>query len=473
VVDELAPKLAFITLGCPKNEVDTNLMRRAVENAGYFTHEYSAADLELASADVAQFDALVVNTCSFIQEATEASIEAIFDALNLERKVNDRSESQEAESGAPAVIVAGCIVNRYANDLRQEMPEVAGFVKVGDTDALLEILIARLPAGLDHAVKREQDTIRSYEYLRIADGCNRKCSFCTIPDIRGSYVSQAPDLVIKQAKDALSRGARELVVIAQDIGRYGSDLGLEVTLLALLESLVRLPGLKRLRLMYLQPEGLSNELIEFMAENEVVVPYLEIPLQHINPRILRAMGRNPRDVVSFAQQVRKARTLMPELAVRTTLIAGFPDESEEEFEELCNFVEEVSVDYLGVFPYSPEEGTRAAELPGQLTDSVRLERAQIIRDLADQIAWQRIADRVGQSAEVLIEDHDTEEGVLIARAAFQAPDIDGIVRVEAPAGMAQEDFFRRYELGSYLQVRFTDAILYDLDAVIIPTKERV
>ncbi|MCL2403368.1 MAG: 30S ribosomal protein S12 methylthiotransferase RimO [Coriobacteriia bacterium] len=447
------PTVAFTTLGCPKNEVDTDLMRKAVEAAGYYSSEYSD---EVGNSA----DAIVVNTCSFIQEATEASIEAIFDALALTLPSGSATQKER-----PPVIVAGCIVNRYAEDLSEEMPEVTAFIKVGDTDALVKVLRDCLPAASQLPIVRAETEARSYEYLRIADGCDRKCTFCTIPSIRGSYVSREPEDILTQAQALVDAGTYELIVIAQDISRYGTDLETDTNLIHLLNQLAVIPKLKRLRLMYLQPEGLTDELLQTMAKHSTIVPYLEIPLQHIASRILKAMGRNPRDVENFQVQLAKARELMPDLTVRTTLIAGFPGETAEEFNQLCVFVEEASFDYVGVFPYSPEDETRAAELPDQLDDSLRLERAQYIRDLADQIGWQSTADRIGQELEVLVEGHDSAEGVLVARAAHQTPDIDGIVRITPPKDSSIEDFFATYEVNSYLKVEFVDSLLYDMDAI--------
>ena len=471
------PIVAFTTLGCPKNEVDTDLMRVAAEAAGYYTREFN-------SENTTSYDAIVVNTCSFIQEATEASIEAIFDTLAL---------------GDVPVVVAGCIVNRYADDLSQEMPEVKAFIKVGDCEALVRILADCLPLKSATPVVRDSLPPRSFEYLRIADGCDRKCSFCTIPSIRGSYTSREPEDILAQAHSLVAAGTRELIVIAQDIGRYGSDLAMPATtatattstpLIDLLEQLAAIPHLKRLRLMYLQPEGLTDELLQTMAKHPTIVPYLEIPVQHVAARILKAMGRNPRDVEGFEARLVKARKLMPSLSVRTTLIAGFPGESHQESAQLRNFVERIGFDYVGVFPYSPEEGTRAAKLPDQLDEACRLERAQELRDFADSIGWQRAANRIGDTAEVLIEGYDPVDDVLIGRSSFQTPDIDGIVRVELPdefkhvnfsseveAAADAEDFARKQDIlakyyNRYLRVQFTDAILYDMDAAIVSDSDK-
>jgi ribosomal protein S12 methylthiotransferase len=484
------PTVAFVTLGCPKNEVDTDLMRAAVEEAGYYSCEYLSEQTE-DSKQTESVDAIVVNTCSFIQEATEASIEAIFDALEsspsfasfaisttsdteksplLPSKADNKQcpKTKSTTISKPPVIVAGCIVNRYADNLAEEMPEIAAFIKVGDTEALVNALAKCLPVSSPTPIQRQKSKVRSFEYLRIADGCDRKCSFCTIPNIRGAYTSREPQDILKQARQLVAAGTLELIVIAQDISRYGTDLDADTDLIKLLNQLAAIPKLKRLRLMYLQPEGLSDELIKTMAQHPSIVPYLEIPLQHIAPRILKAMGRSPRAVEKFEQQLAKARKLMPELSVRTTLIAGFPGETAEEFDQLCSFVERANLDYVGVFPYSPEEGTVAAELPCQLDDETRLGRAQRLRDLADNSGWQRAAERIGQRVEVLIEGHDLDEGTLVGRAAFQTPDIDGIVRIAVPEAVPVEEFFSAHKSNTYLEVEFTDAILYDMDGTIIP-----
>ncbi|MCL2525809.1 MAG: MiaB/RimO family radical SAM methylthiotransferase [Coriobacteriia bacterium] len=494
--------VAFTTLGCPKNEVDTDLMRAAVERAGYYTQIYDPADASQLEGELPA--AIVVNTCSFIQEATEASIEAIFDALNIVTPRSDAGSLHPAVTdgragtlaltkvgvkGAgsrPVVIVAGCIVNRYADELAEEMPEVAAFIRVGDCDTLVTTLTTHLPHHAEGPLQRVGESARSYQYLRIADGCDRKCTFCTIPAIRGPYTSRSPEDILDQARRLVAAGTRELVVIAQDIGRYGSDFTADSTLGTprsdagsgergrsplheLLEQLAVIPGLVRLRLMYLQPEGLTDELLDVMARHEAIVNYLEIPLQHASPRILKAMGRHPRDVAAFPQQLEKARALLPGLTVRTTLIAGFPAETQEEFDQLCTFVEDCQFDYVGVFPYSPEEGTRAAQLPDQLDDATRLERAQIVRDIADGIGWIRSSERVGQTAQVLVEGYSADEGVLIARAAFQTPDIDGIVRIDLgdeAEKLSTEDYLQNWH-NRYHEVQFTDTILYDMDAVLV------
>ena len=310
-----------------------------------------------------------------------------------------------------------------------------------------------------HHSAQDDSYVRPFAYLKIADGCDRHCSYCTIPSIRGPYRSTPLDELLAQAREHIAAGTRELILIAQDTGRYGLDLEEPSSLIVLLDALTRLPGLKRLRLMYLQPEGLTDELLAFMAAHEVIVPYLEVPLQHASLEILRSMGRRPSDAQLFEKQIAQARALMPDIALRTTLIAAYPGETQEQFDELCAFVKRVGFDYVGVFAYSPEEGTAAAHLPAQHTPETRRQRAQILRDLADEIGWQKAANRVGKHCEVLIEGHDEEEEeCYYGRAPFQTPDIDGIVYV---AGLDA------LPLNSYQAVELKASMLYDLEGEII------
>ncbi|MCL2679911.1 MAG: 30S ribosomal protein S12 methylthiotransferase RimO [Coriobacteriia bacterium] len=456
-----APAIAFTTLGCPKNEVDTNLMRTATQAAGYLTTD-----------QIPGADAIVVNTCAFIKEASETSIDAIFEALNT--KGNSKTAGEHVQI---PVIVAGCLVNRYPDDLPAELPEVAACIKVGDCDALLTALQSTVPVvdKLRQPVVTAR-TPRSYEYLRIADGCDRHCSFCTIPRIRGPYTSRPPADIVSQARAFVAAGSSELILIAQDIGRYGSDLATPTNLVSLLQQLAEIPGLGRLRLMYLQPEGLSDQLLATMARYPAIVPYLEVPLQHSSPRILQAMGRNPQDVEVALRQLTRARQLMPELSIRTTLIAGFPGETQEEFDQLCDFVRRNNFDYVGVFPYSPEEGTPAAALPDQLSKELRLQRAQQLRDVADQVGHQRMTRHIGTQISVLVEGYDCDDQVTIARAAFQAPDIDGVVRIvapdsdgpySAPSTSSAATDTHPLPVNRLVKVRVHDVILYDLEAEML------
>lgn len=292
----------------------------------------------------------------------------------------------------------------------------------------------------------------------IADGCDRKCSYCTIPAIRGAYRSKTPDEVLAKARDLVESGVRELVLIAQDTTAYGHDLAGRPTLAALVARICDETDVAWLRLMYLQPEGVTDELIEVIASHPQVLRSLEMPLQHSSAALLRAMQRAG-GRAQFTKLIARLRKRLPGLALRTTLIAGFPGESEADFADLLDFVRELRFDYVGVFPFSPEDQTQAAGLPDQIDEELRLARAQQLRDLADEIGWERAAAHVGQLVEVLIEGFDEEEGVWLARAPFQAPDIDGVVRIaRPPAGAATS-----LQPGDRVELMIEDALLYDLE----------
>jgi ribosomal protein S12 methylthiotransferase len=377
----------------------------------------AASDYEL-SDQVADADVVVVNTCAFIQTATEASLETILDLIE-ERRVSAKRDRRRL------LLVTGCLVNRYDPDeLAAEMPEVNAFVPLEGEHDLLP-LIERLTGQPAHSATEDAPSVTAQTplrhsgpdpqsprnpstlpvgasaYLMIADGCDRACSYCTIPGIRGPYRSKTPDELVAETRDLLARGAREIVLIAQDTTAYGHDLPDRPTLATLVTRLCTETELQWLRLMYLQPEGVSEELIDAVACNPQVVHSFEMPLQHVSARILRAMKRAG-SKAQFEDLIAGLRQALPDLALRTTLITGFPAETEEEFHDLLDFVEQMRFDYVGVFPFSPEDGTPAAKLPGQLDEDLRLERAQKLRDRADSIGWERAAAHVGEVVEVLV-----------------------------------------------------------------------
>ena len=473
-----ARSVAFVTLGCAKNEVDTAHMRERVEAAGHAVVD-----------DPALADAVVVNTCSFIQAATEESIEAAFDVAGLPRM----------EDGSAALVVAGCMPARYGEALEDELSEARAFVPCAREDDIVQVLesvFAQLPesapgvpgavgggragagdgnapaaagdgaaeggAGVqpDGGFPAEADAAGGAgvpagargpvsAYVKISDGCDRFCSYCTIPLIRGRYRSFPLADVCAEVDAHVARGVREIVLVAQDTGRWGTDFDAPSSLAALLSALAERHPRTWFRVMYVQPEGVDDALLDAVAAHANVCPYFDVPLQHVDPELLSAMNRRG-SRAEFENLARRIRERVPGAVLRTTLIAGFPGETEEQFQSLCDFVEDAPFDYVGVFAYSREEGTRAFGLPGQLDEDEKAERAQRLRDVADAACLPRIAARVGREMDVLVEGRE-EDGQLFGRAMCQAPEVDGVVYLDAG------------EVGQVVRVRIVDTLLYEME----------
>jgi len=431
-----APSVTFITLGCPKNEVDTDRMRAAIESSAY------SLATEPEDADV-----VVVNTCSFIADATEESVNTIMDVA---------AQWLPAKQGRH-IVVAGCMPARYGDELTGAMPEVSAFVPVAEEGALLEVLarITGVDSGTAGAGSGPARTAGGPSaYLRISDGCHRDCAYCTIPSIRGAYVSTGLAEIVSEAEELVSLGARELVLIGQDITAYGRDLPGSETLADLVRAVAAVPGVDWLRLMYIQPDGVTDELLAAIAENPNVCHYLDVPLQHASKPVLRAMRRSG-DAESFLQMIARIRAVLPDVVLRTTLIAGFPGETTADIRALQAFMRAAQFDYVGVFVYSPEDGTVAAALPNQVPLRTRKARAQRLRDLADEVGFERAAARVGDTVEVLVEGVDEDDGVTIGRWRGQAPEIDGMVLLDSG------------EAGQIVSARIFDTLGFDLEGEVI------
>ncbi|MEG0302356.1 30S ribosomal protein S12 methylthiotransferase RimO [Gordonibacter sp.] len=423
--------VAFITLGCAKNEVDTTHMRARVVEAGY-----ALAD------DPADADAVVVNTCSFIQAATEESLEAIFDAADL----------PQVASGRAKLVVAGCMPARYGDELASELTEAGAFVPCSREDDIAAVLaeVIGAPSQGGVAGPAAEDKLAGVSaYVKISDGCDRFCSYCTIPYIRGRYRSFPLDEVRAEVDDLVARGAREVVLIAQDTGRWGADFDDPSTLAVLVTSLAEEHADTWFRVMYIQPEGLTDELLDAVATHDNVCSYFDIPFQHADAGILRAMNRTGSGA-EFNDLIARVRQRIPQATLRTTLIAGFPGETDEQFEDLCTFVEEADLDYIGVFPYSREEGTRAYDLAEQVDDDEKADRAQRLRDLSDAVCTPRVAARIGRTLDVLVEGRE-EDGQLFGRAMCQAPEVDGVTYLESG------------EVGEIRRVVIGDTLLYEME----------
>jgi ribosomal protein S12 methylthiotransferase len=421
-------RVAFVTLGCPKNEVDSD--RMAASLASFF-------DLV---ADIEEADAVVVNTCAFIREATEESIAVVLDVAGEWKAADPRRK----------LVVTGCMPSRYGEELSASMPEVDAFVPVADEDALAQVLAGLLgvqapPAASGHA----RLTPGPSAYLQISDGCHRACTFCIIPSIRGDYRSRPAAEILAEARSLVDAGARELILIGQDTSSWGRDLPGRPVLAELVRELSEVEGLAWLRLMYVQPDEITPELLEAMAASPVVCRYLDMPLQHASRDVLARMGRRG-DAADYLRLIGVVRDLLPGVTLRTTLIAGFPGETREDAKRLLDFVQKAKIDYVGVFPYSPEDGTVAATMPDQVPARTRIARAQRIRDAADVIGFERTAALVGRTLEVLVEGVD-EEGTTVGRHRGQAPEVDGVVLLEG-----------EFAPGTIVKATITDSLGYDL-----------
>lgn len=450
-----APCVAFVTLGCAKNEVDTDRMRALVTASGMRVTD------SVEEADVA-----VVNTCSFLVAAVEEGIDTIFDVL--------ASEGFSRHGGK--VVVAGCMPSRYGDALAGELSEAAAFLPVEQEGSIAEV-IGRLtgfepacdPTASDgshasHATAPLRTDSGPSAYVKISDGCDRRCSFCTIPDIRGRYASRPADEVLAEMGELAQRGVREMVLIGQDTGVWGHDLpagpdGTHPTLADLLErAALRFPDIW-VRVLYVQPEGITDRLLDVVAKYPNLASYFDIPVQHASARVLHEMNRAG-DPESLLAVVRNIRRRVPGAYLRTTVMAGFPGETDEDLDTLVSFLSEARFDYTGVFEYSQEEGTPAGDRTDQVDEETKRERADRLRDVADSTGFSQAARHVGETLDMLVEEHDDDEGEWLGRTQGQAPEVDGQVHVpdRALARLAASP-----APGDIIKVRITDAYCYELE----------
>lgn len=438
--------ILFVSLGCDKNLVDSEVMLSLLKTNGYnITNEETEADVA------------VVNTCCFIHDAKEESITTILELAQLKKTAK-----------LQALVVTGCLAQRYQEELRTEIPEVDAVMGSTNIDDIVTVVkqviegrqlicckdIQYLPSGM---TDRIVTTGNSMAYLKIAEGCNKRCTYCIIPYLRGNYRSIPMEEVLLTAKKLADAGYKELVLVAQETTVYGKDLYGEKKLPELLNRLSKLEGIEWLRLLYCYPEEITDELIQTMAENPKVCHYIDMPIQHSEDAILRAMGRRTnqaqiRDVIS---RLRKA---MPDIAIRTTLITGFPGETVEQHEALLQFVDEMEFERLGVFTYSPEDGTKAADLPNQLKEEVKKSRQDEIMALQQEVSYDNNQRMIGQTLTVLVEGYLYQEDIYIGRSYREAPDVDGYIFISA-----QEEIVS----GEMVTVRITDANEYDLIGEVI------
>ncbi|MBU8933114.1 MAG: 30S ribosomal protein S12 methylthiotransferase RimO [candidate division Zixibacteria bacterium] len=429
-------------LGCPKNEVDGDYIAARLLKAGHI------------QVDVAEgAEAVIINTCGFILPAKEESIEAILQMARL-----------KTEGGARRLFATGCLSQRYGHDLLADIPELDGVFGLGELDALADAM-SGLGSSRSHASvaadelsyldwkQRFISDAYPYAYLKIADGCNRRCTFCAIPSIRGRYRSRPMDSILNEARFLIDNGKRELILVSQEATVWGNNLSGRPKLVNLLSELESLSGLEWIRVMYLHPSGLNVELIEHMTSGNKTLAYFDLPLQHINAGILAAMGRQ-NDSEAIADLISRIRHASPDSALRTTFIVGFPGETEEHFQELCQFVEATAFDRLGAFCYSAEEGTPGADLPDQVPEEVKTERLDRLMLLQQEIAFAKNNSLIDSTQEVII-DAVSDDGSAVGRTQRDCPDIDQEVTVVGDG----------LTVGSICQVRITEADGYDLRAV--------
>jgi len=434
-------KIFFISLGCDKNLVDTEMMLGLLGREGYsFTDDEAEADI------------VVVNTCCFIGDAKEESINMLLEMAELK------------DSGQlKALIAAGCLAQRYREEIQQEIPQVDAVVGTAAIEEIAEAVRESLE-GRSRNHYRELDekpavfadriltTGGHFAYLKIAEGCNKRCTYCIIPKVRGNYRSVPLEELTAQAEKLAEQGVRELILVAQETTLYGMDLYGEKTLPRLLKSLAGIDGIHWIRLLYCYPEEITEELIETIAEEPKICHYLDIPIQHAADEVLKRMGRRTHQE-ELRQQIIKLRERIPDICLRTTLISGFPGETEEDFEELYRFVNEMEFDRLGVFTYSQEEDTAAAEMPDQIEEEVKVFRRDELMELAQAISFEKSEAMAGKVLEVMVEGKAVDEDVYVTRTYRDAPEVDGYLFLHTTASLMTGDF---------VKVLVTDYNEYDL-----------
>ena len=435
-----AGKVGMVSLGCPKNQMDAELMLARLRDAGYeITAESGLADV------------VVVNTCGFIEDAKKEAIDNILEFAQLKKEGQIRG-----------IVVTGCLAQRYQDELARELPECDGVLGLGANADIVEAVDTVLSGGkavsfpdrcrwvLDGP--RLLTTPSFFAYMRIADGCNNRCAYCAIPLIRGDLRSREMDALVREAEGLAAQGVRELVLVAQDTTMYGQDLAGRSLLPELLERLCAVDGLRWIRLLYCYPEHITDELLSVMRRQPKVLRYLDVPLQHCSGRVLRAMNR-PGDRESLTALFGRIREALPGVVLRTTILVGFPGETEADFEELCAFIKELRFERLGCFAFSSEEGTPEASMPGQIPETVKSRRRDIVMQTQERIADAYNQAQLGKTLDVLVESFDRYAECWFGRSAADAPDIDGKVFFTTKTRVAPGDLIR---------VRITDCLDWDL-----------
>ena len=434
-------KILFISLGCDKNLVDTEVMLGMLASRGYeMTNDEQEADI------------IVINTCCFIHDAKEESIQNILEMAEYKKN-----------GSAKALIVTGCMAERYRQEILDEIPEVDEVLGTTAYDRILDAVDAALAgqhevmtADLDALplpeTKRLVTTGGHFAYLKIAEGCDKHCTYCIIPKIRGNFRSVPMERLLKEAQDLAEQGVKELILVAQETTLYGKDLYGEKSLPKLLRELCKISGIRWIRILYCYPEEITDELIQVMKEEPKICHYLDLPIQHANDTILKRMGRrtSKQELIDIVQKLRKE---IPDICLRTTLITGFPGETQEQHEEVMEFIDTLEFDRLGAFTYSPEEDTPAATFEDQIDEEVKEDRQADIMELQQEIAFDKAEDMIGREVLVMIEGKVADENAYVGRTYRDAPNVDGLIFINTDVELISGDFAK---------VKVTGALDYDL-----------
>ncbi len=433
----------IVTLGCSKNDVDSSMMYSLLDKNKYqMVNEPSQADI------------LIVNTCGFIDAAKEESIDTILESVEYKN-----------EGRCKKVLLSGCLAQRYPEELIKEIPEIDGIIGTGNIDYINELLDRSLAGDLFiktdnlnsayiEGIRKEE--VNTTEYVKISEGCNNNCSYCIIPSLRGKNRSRKIEDIYSEVEYLVSKGAREIILIAQNTTDYGIDLYAKYSLSNLINKISKIEDLKWIRVLYLYPDHFTDDLIEEFKNNDKLVNYVDMPLQHISDDVLKKMNRktSKEHIIKTLKNLRKS---VPDIVIRTTFIVGFPGESDDDFNQLVDFIKDIKFDKLGVFEYSKEEGTRAASLDEQIFDSIKEERKNEIMAIQSEISAEILSKKIGKKLEVLIEEEVDEENY-IGRTYMDSPEIDGVTYVHSDKNL---------EIGSFVQVNVVDSLDYDLVGEII------
>lgn len=434
-------KIGMISLGCPKNQVDAEHMLALMDAEGWEIVDY-----------VDGCDAVIVNTCGFIDDAKKEAIENILDMVELKK-----------EGVISKIIVTGCLAQRYKDEIVKEIPEVDAVIGIGANGDIIKTVeevmsgvdtIENYPPQCDLPLEGQRilTTPQYWAYLKIGEGCSNRCTYCTIPSIRGNMRSRSMENVIDEAKQLAELGVKELILIAQDTTSYGLDLYGELKLPELLNELCKIDSIEWIRLLYCYPDRITDELIETMKNQEKVVNYIDLPLQHADDKILKAMNRRG-DQALIRNVISKLRTEIPDVVIRTTFIVGFPGEGEEEFETLAEFVNEIEFDRLGVFTFSPQEGTPAFDMEDQVDEDIKTRRGEVIMQDQYSIMEEKNNEKIGKTYRVVVEDYDGYSDSYTGRTYMDAPEIDGLVKFTSHKDL---------DIGYFVDVEIFDVEDYDL-----------